>query len=110
PEPTTRRANRQPGGHVGGSSSPSASRTRRRFTMSVKIDPKREHHQLFTAHREPELIVVPELTYLMIDGHGDPNVAAEYRAAIEALYGLSYALKFAIKRTGGPDHTVAPLE
>jgi hypothetical protein len=79
-------------------------------TMSVKIDPKRERHQLFSAHQRPELIVVPELTYLMIDGHGDPNVAAEYRAAIEALYGLSFALKFAIKRTGGPDYTVAPLE
>ena len=53
---------------------------------------------------------VPELSFLMIDGHGDPNRSPRYPAAVEALYAVSYTLKFAIKRGGGPDYTVAPLE
>jgi hypothetical protein len=78
--------------------------------MTAKIDPKRELKHLYGARRVPELVDVPELSFLMIDGHGDPNRSPRYRAAVEALYAVSYALKFAIKRAGGPDHTVAPLE
>jgi hypothetical protein len=43
---------------------------------------------------------VPELSFLMVDGHGDPNVSERYREAIQALYGVSYTLKFALKRGG----------
>src|SRR5664279_3952873 len=46
----------------------------------------------------------------MIDGHGDPNTSPEYRDAIQALYTLSYSLKFAIKRSGGAAYKVYPLE
>jgi hypothetical protein len=78
--------------------------------MTVKIDPKRELKHLYGARQTPELVDVPELSFLVIDGHGDPNRSPRYQAAVEALYALSYALKFAIKRAGGPDYTVAPLE
>jgi hypothetical protein len=44
------------------------------------------------------LVEMPELAFLMIDGHGDPNVSIEYREAVEGLYAVSYAVKFAIKR------------
>jgi hypothetical protein len=70
--------------------------------MAIKIDPKRELKQLYTAGREPELVDVPELSFLTIDGHGDPNRTPHYLAAIEALYAVAYAIKFAIKRDGGP--------
>jgi hypothetical protein len=51
------------------------------------------------------------LDYLMIDGHGDPNTATEFSDAIEALYTIAYAAKFAIKRApGGVDYGVMPLE
>jgi hypothetical protein len=66
--------------------------------------------RLYRARQTPELIDVPELTFLMIDGHGDPNVSDRYREGIQALYAVSYTLKFAIKRAGGPDHRVGPLE
>ncbi len=36
----------------------------------------------------------------MIDGHGDPNTAPRYRAAVEALYSVSYATSARIKRRG----------
>lgn len=52
---------------------------------------------------------VPPLQYLMVDGHGDPNTG-EYGAAIEALYPVAYALKFASKKSPGTDYVVMPLE
>lgn len=60
--------------------------------------------------REPEVVAVPPMRFAMVDGHGDPNTSADYAAAIEALYAVSYALKFAIKRSGGRDYRVSPLE
>jgi hypothetical protein len=78
--------------------------------MAAKTDPKRELRQFYSARQTPELVDVPELGFLMIDGHGDPNRSPRYQAAVEALYAVSYALKFAIKRGGGPDYMVAPLE
>ena len=80
------------------------------IAVTAKIDPKRELRQLYSARTAPELVDVPELSFLMIDGHGDPNRSPRYQAAVEALYAVSYALKFAIKHAGGPDYTVAPLE
>jgi len=58
----------------------------------------------------PKLVEVPELSFLMIDGHGDPNTAPAFVAAVEALYPVAYALKFASKRELGRDYVVPPLE
>ena len=46
----------------------------------------------------------------MIDGEGNPNTAQSFADAIEALYSVSYTLKFMSKRTLGKDYGVAPLE
>jgi hypothetical protein len=56
------------------------------------------------------MVDVPELTYLMIDGHGDPNTSDRYRDAVTTLYALSYSVKFQIKRASGVDFKVGPLE
>ena len=56
------------------------------------------------------LIEVPPLQFLMIDGQGDPNTAAEYSEALAALYPLAYTLKFISKRELDRDYTVPPLE
>jgi hypothetical protein len=58
---------------------------------------------------EPELVDVPPMQFLMVDGRGDPNTSLEYRQAIEALYGAAYGLKFLLKKKGH-DFKVAPLE
>ena len=50
------------------------------------------------------------MNYLMVDGLGDPKTSADYRAAIEALFSVSYTLKFAIKKARGTDYAVMPLE
>ena len=77
---------------------------------TTKIDFKRELSELYAPTREPSLVDVPELAFLMVDGHGDPNTVAQYRAAVEALYTVAYAAKFAVKRSGGVDFGVMPLE
>ena len=76
----------------------------------TKLDYKRELAELFGGKREPVLVDVPDLAYLMIDGHGDPNTSAEYAAAIAALYGIAYTAKFMVKQTLGIDFHVMPLE
>lgn len=57
------------------------------------------------------ILAVPPANFLMVDGSGDPNTSTEYREAIEALYAVSYGLKFKIKRADpGKDYQVRPLE
>jgi hypothetical protein len=76
-----------------------------------KIDYKRELHDLYAPRAEPSIVTAPELAYVMIDGHGDPNTTAEYGEAIAALYAVAYSAKFAVKGTlDGIDYGVMPLE
>lgn len=56
------------------------------------------------------IVEVPDLQYLMIDGHGDPNTSPSFAEAVEALYPVAYKLKFASKRDLGRDYVVPPLE
>jgi hypothetical protein len=77
--------------------------------VTAKVDFKREL-PCYTATRDrPQIVDVPDLQYLMIDGHGDPNTPA-YAAAVSSLYPVAYALKFAGRRELGRDHVVMPLE
>lgn len=77
-----------------------------------KIDYKKELKHLYKpSQHKIELIDVPKMNFLMIDGSGDPNTSAVYREAIEALYALSYSLKFMIKKGEQEiDYGVMPLE
>lgn len=59
---------------------------------------------------ELRLLEVPDLRYLMVDGHGDPNTGGEYADALAALYPVAYTVKFASKRELGQDYVVPPLE
>ena len=76
------------------------------------IDLKAQRKDLYApSARDPALVDVPTMRCLMIDGSGDPNTAPAYREAVEALYALSYALKFAYKRAPAAlDYLVMPLE
>ena len=60
--------------------------------------------------REPAIVRVPAMGFVMIDGRGDPNTSPDYVDAIQALYSLSYTLKFALKRDLGLQYRVSPLE
>ncbi|EHR59535.1 GyrI-like domain-containing protein [Saccharomonospora cyanea] len=77
--------------------------------MTDKTDFKREIAAYRARRGRFEIVDVPDLRYLMIDGHGDPNTSPDYTDAIEALYPLAYKLKFA-SRSLGRDYVVMPLE
>lgn len=76
----------------------------------MKIDFKKTLPAYRARQGKFEIVDVPTIQYLMIDGSGDPNTAQEYRDAIGALYPLAYSLKFASKNDLGKDHVVMPLE
>ncbi len=76
-----------------------------------KIDLKKELKHLYSPSAKDVMIVdIPEMNFLMVDGEGDPNTAQAFREAIEALYGVSFTLKFMIKKEQAIDYTVMPLE
>jgi len=76
-----------------------------------KLDFKTADKALYSGRAgRVDRLTLPALDFLMIDGQGDPNSSPAYAAAIQALYGLSYGLKFAAKAALGRDHVVGPLE
>jgi hypothetical protein len=78
--------------------------------MTDKTDFKRTL-DAYRARRDRFRITrVPDLRYLMVDGHGDPNTSPAFTEAVEALYPVAYKLKFASKRGLGRDYVVMPLE
>ena len=60
--------------------------------------------------KKAEIVDVPAMDFLQVDGIGDPNTSQPYMDALEALYSLSYTLKFALKQAEGVNYRVAPLE
>ena len=77
-----------------------------------KIDYKKELKHLYKpSPKKVEFRDIPEMNFLMIDGKGDPNTSLAYKEAIEALFTLSYTLKFMIKKGEQEiDYGVMPLE
>jgi hypothetical protein len=73
-----------------------------------KLDLRKELKQYYTAKKKPEIIDVPPGKFLTIVGRGEPG-GEVYAAALQALYGLSYTLKFKSK-VEGRDFTVMTLE
>ena len=53
---------------------------------------------------------VPEMQFVMVDGHGDPNTTQHYKDAVESLYAVAYKIKFMSKKGLEKDYTVPPLE
>lgn len=76
----------------------------------TKIDFKKEWKFLYQPSKEDfEVVDVPQMSFLKVDGHGDPNTAPEYTQAVEALYAVAYKIKFFSKKNGR-DYVVPPLE
>lgn len=76
--------------------------------MTTKIDYKRDLDCYQATRDTIRIVAVPDLQYLMIDGHGDPNTPA-FADATATLYPVAYKLKFTAKALGR-DHVVMPLE
>ena len=76
----------------------------------TKVDLKRELAAYSARRGRFDVVEVPPLRYLMIDGHGDPNTSADYAAAVSAVFSVAYKLKFLSKRELDRDYVVMPLE
>lgn len=75
------------------------------------FDFKKELKQFYNVSGNEVVIVdVPPMNFLMVDGAGNPNVTQEFQDAVEVLYGVSYALKFRVKKAGLMNYIVMPLE
>jgi hypothetical protein len=86
----------------------------RATTRTEVPDLRKRLAPLFRPPREPVLVDVPELGYLMIDGHGAPEESAqegttEFQQAFGALYTVLYTLHFRLKRDG-LSTPIMPLE
>ncbi|MFQ5602645.1 MAG: GyrI-like domain-containing protein [bacterium] len=77
-----------------------------------KLDLKKQlNHLYYPSKKEVTVVDVPEMNFLMIDGQGDPNTSEVYQQAVEALFTVSYTLKFMIKKgETAIDYAVMPLE
>ncbi|WP_239066314.1 GyrI-like domain-containing protein [Microbacterium hibisci] len=75
-----------------------------------KVDLKRTIAAYTAPRGSFEIVDVPPLRYLMVDGHGDPNTSKAYGDAVAAVFGVAYTLKFLSRRELGRDYVVMPLE
>lgn len=78
------------------------------------FDFKKQYKNLYLPPNKPVLIDVPEMTFLMVDGSGDPNGNPEFQDAVGALYSMAYTIKMLPKKGIVPhgyyDYSIAPLE
>ncbi|MBF0344745.1 MAG: GyrI-like domain-containing protein [Nitrospirae bacterium] len=77
-----------------------------------KVDLKKTLKHLYNpSTKAVEIVDVPEMNFLMIDGIGNPNTSEAFKNSIEALFSLAYTLKFISKKLPeARDYTVMPLE
>ncbi|TLS51367.1 hypothetical protein FE782_14720 [Paenibacillus antri] len=79
----------------------------------TKIDYKKQDKSLYLPKERPDIVRVPRMTFIAIEGQGDPN-GDEFASATAALYSLSYAAKMSYKSEAPPEgyyeYTVYPLE
>lgn len=78
--------------------------------MPEKVDFKKTLDAYKARRGVIQVLDVPTMRFLMIDGAGDPNTAPQFSATIETLYPVAYTLKFASSRELDRDYVVPPLE
>jgi hypothetical protein len=72
--------------------------------MTDKVDFKKTLDSYRARQGQFRIVEIPELQYLMVDGHGDPNSSPAYVDALEAMYPVASKQQF------GRDYVVPPLE
>ena len=77
-----------------------------------KIYFKKELAEFYKPSKKNFSIVnVPKMKFFMIDGKGNPNNSEEFHSSLQALYSLSFTMKFNLKKfERALDYTVMPLE
>ncbi len=82
--------------------------------MAGAFDFKKEYKDLYLPKAKPNVIDVPDMVFIMVDGKGNPNTSGAYKNALEILYGLSYSIKMSKMSGTQPkgyfEYVVPPLE
>lgn len=80
----------------------------------ASFDFKKEYKDLYMPGKQPVIVEVPEMKFIMVRGEGNPNTCASYKNAIEVEYGLSYTIKMSKMSGAQPEgyfeYVVPPLE
>jgi hypothetical protein len=87
------------------------------IAQMTKLDLRKQYKHLYQpGSKKVEVVDVPAFQFAMIDGQIEPGhspgSSPAFQAALEALYGISYTLKFRSKQDieNPLDYTVMPLE
>lgn len=81
----------------------------------MAFDYKKTYKDFYLPPRKPQIITVPPMNFVAVQGKGDPNnPEGEYQAAMEILYGVAYTIKMSYKGShrmeGFFEYVVPPLE
>lgn len=64
----------------------------------MAYDFKKEEKQFYRSGKKPELVDVPQMQYLAVQGQDDPNEeGGEYKQDLQLLYSLAYTIKMSKK-------------
>ncbi len=78
-----------------------------------KQDYAKEYKDLYLPKNQPSIVDVGPITFILIEGRGDPN-GPEFEEAVGALYSFAYSIKFLNKSKQSPpgyyEYRVFPLE
>ncbi len=79
----------------------------------IKHEWRKQEKALYLPKTKPEIINIPTLSYIVIEGEGHPG-SDGFQKAVEALYACAYGIRMAPKQKidmkGYFDYTVYPLE
>lgn len=83
--------------------------------MPQAFDVKQALKELYSPPTRPTIVDVPAMTFIMVDGSGNPNEEeGEYARAVQALYSLTYTIKMSHRAGRQPagffEFAVPPLE
>lgn len=81
----------------------------------MAFDFKKEYKEFYMPPKKPSIVTVPEMNYIAVRGHGDPNQEdGEYKQSIGMLYGIAFTIKMSYKgdhqMEGYFEYVVPPLE
>ena len=81
--------------------------------MPNVFDFKKEYKEFYMPKEKPQLIQVPEMKFICIDGTGDPN-GSGYKDAVTILYSIAYTIRMSklngCQPEGYFEYVVPPLE
>lgn len=81
----------------------------------MAFDYKQEYKAYYLPPKAPQIITIPEMRFIAIEGKGDPNQTdGEYQKAMGLLYGIAFTIKMSKKGDhridGYFEYVVPPLE